>query len=109
MEYLTLQELCGLAGVTRRAVQGYEKAGLVSAAGKNKRGHLLYAVGTQDRIRQIRLLQRIGFSIREIGELMELPVDAFRMKVKERTEMLMEKKAEIDRLILEAARLMEKM
>ena len=34
----TLQELHMEYGVTRRAVQGYEKAGLVTASGKNKYG-----------------------------------------------------------------------
>lgn len=39
----TLHELCDELRVTRRVIQGYEKAGLVSATDKNKYGHLLYA------------------------------------------------------------------
>ena len=38
----TLHELCDALGVSRRAVQGYEKAGLVAPSGRNKYGHLLY-------------------------------------------------------------------
>ena len=34
MDDLLLRELCRLTGVTRRAVQGYEKEGLVSPSGK---------------------------------------------------------------------------
>ena len=109
MDYLTLHELCGLTGVTRRAVQGYEKACLVSAVGKNERGYLLYAADTQERIRQIRLFQQIGFSIREIRDLTDLSEEEFRKKLEDKTRRLMEKRTEIDQLILEAARLMERM
>ena len=42
MANLTLQEVCKFTGVSRRAIQGYEKAGLVSATERNERGHLLY-------------------------------------------------------------------
>ena len=37
-----LNEVCRDTGVSRRAVQGYENAGLVRATAKNKYGHLLY-------------------------------------------------------------------
>ena len=57
----TLHELRDELGVTRRVIhdgiQGYEKAGLVSATGKNKYGHLLYNEKAQERIVQIRMYQ----------------------------------------------------
>ena len=68
-----LRDVCAETGVTRRALQGYEKAGLVSAAGKNKYGYLLYDDAGIERIKQIRFLQRIGFSIREIRDLIDAP------------------------------------
>ena len=51
----TLREVCEQLGITRRVVQGYEKAGLVSASGRNKYGYLLYNAKVQKRISQIRL------------------------------------------------------
>lgn len=48
---MTLKEVCLLAKVSRRAIQGYEKAGLVSATGKNKRGYLLYDENAQKGLR----------------------------------------------------------
>ena len=48
----TLHEICDAVGVTRRAVQGYEKAGLVCATDRNKYGHLLYDEESQQRIAQ---------------------------------------------------------
>ena len=38
----TLRQVCTELNVSRRAVQGYEKAGLVAPSGKNKYGYLLY-------------------------------------------------------------------
>lgn len=42
MDELTLRQVCSVVNVSRRAVQGYEKMGLVSATNKNERGYLLY-------------------------------------------------------------------
>lgn len=53
MKDMTLREIYKTFGVSRRAVQGYEKAGLVSASSKNERGHLLYDEYSQKRIQQI--------------------------------------------------------
>lgn len=55
----TLRELCDELKVTRRVIQGYEKAGLVSATDKNKYGYLLYDEQAQERIVRIRLFQAL--------------------------------------------------
>ncbi len=39
---MMLREICREFEISRRTVQGYEKAGLVSASGRNKYGHLQY-------------------------------------------------------------------
>lgn len=52
MSEMTLQEVCNTVGVSRRAVQGYEKAGLVSATDRNKRGYLLYDEKAQEKIKK---------------------------------------------------------
>ena len=57
----TLREICQATGVTRRAIQGYEKAGLLKADGKNKYGHLLYNSDSEKRILNIYFYQKIGF------------------------------------------------
>lgn len=56
----TLNELCSSMGVSRRAVQGYEKAGLVAASDKNKYGYLLYDEEAQGKVKQIKLFQQAG-------------------------------------------------
>ena len=79
--------------VSRRAVQGYENAGLVSATGKNKYGHLLYDEEAQRRIKQIRLLQQLGFKVKEIKEIIDAPDEVLRKAVERQIESL---KAEIE-------------
>lgn len=68
-----LRDVCAETGVTRRAVQGYEKAGLVAPIGKNKYGYLLYDNAGVERVRTIRFFQKIGFSIKEIRNLIDAP------------------------------------
>lgn len=71
MEAKLLSEICADTGVSRRAIQGYEKAGLVTASGKNKYGYLLYDHEAEERISRIRFFQEIGFTIREIAAFID--------------------------------------
>ena len=64
---MTLREVCDTCNVSRRAVQGYEKAGLILASGKNEWGHLLYDKDSQERIRRIKRSLRFGVFIAEIA------------------------------------------
>lgn len=78
---ITLREVCKAEGVTRRAVQGYEQAGLVTPTGRNERGHLLYDQLEQEKIRQIKFFQEMGFSIKEIKELSEASKDVVKQMI----------------------------
>ena len=68
-----LKEVCREAGVSRRAVQGYENAGLVRATAKNKYGHLLYGELEEERIKRIKFFQDMGLSLKEIAVLIDAP------------------------------------
>ena len=92
-ETKSLSEVCSVLEVSRRAVQGYENAGLVSATGKNKYGHLLYDEDAQRRIKQIKLLQQLGFRVKEIKEIIDAPDEVLRKAVERQIESL---KAEIE-------------
>lgn len=71
MEKKTLREACEEAGVSRRAVQGYEKAGLVTSAGKDDLGRLLYDGDAVSRIKAVRFLQDVGLTVKEAAAFME--------------------------------------
>ena len=91
---ITLREVCKTTGVSRRAVQGYEQAGLVTPTGRNERGYLLYNKSEQEKIRQIKFFQEMGFSIREIKELSEAPKQVVKEVIERKIDMLWQ---EIDR------------
>ena len=85
---ITLRELCETVGVSRRAVQGYEQAGLVSPTGKNERGYLLYSESEQEKIKKIRFFQDMGFSLKEIKRLSVAPRHEVKDIIERRIEML---------------------
>lgn len=87
-ETKTLSEVCSVLKVSRRAVQGYENAGLVSATGKNKYGHLLYDEEAQWRIKQIRLLQQLGFRVKEIKDIIDAPAEVAAEAIKSQIEQM---------------------
>ena len=86
----TLKETCVELGVSRRAVQGYEAAGLVKATRKNKYGYLLYNQHARDRIEQIKFFQDLGFSIKEITILIDAPKEVLKLKLEEQVLKLTE-------------------
>ncbi len=92
-----LKEVCAELGVSRRAVQGYEAAGLVKATRKNKYGYLMYNQHAQERIELIKFFQELGFSIREISELIDAPREVLKLKLEEQVLKLAE---ELDRKAL---------
>lgn len=104
---MTLREVCDTLAVSRRAVQGYEKAGLVSATGKNERGYLLYDASTRERIERIKLFQQLGFSIREIKGIIDAPSDVLKPALEEQVEKLKEDSENIELLIEKAYSLIE--
>ena len=106
---MTLREVCTATNVTRRAVQGYEKAGLVQASGRTKRGYLLYNEETQERIRQIRLYQQLGFSIKEITEIIDAPNQVIKAALKVQVVKRQEQGENIEVLIRRAHELIEKL
>lgn len=75
MANMTLRELCQESGASRRAIQGYEKMGLVSPTSKNKYGYLIYDDAAQKRIKKIKMYQKIGLSLKEIVDTIDAPND----------------------------------
>ena len=103
----TLHEISEEIGVSRRAVQGYEKAGLVAATGKNKYGHLLYDEYSLKRIEQIKLYQQFGFSIREICELIDAPKEVIKSALEAQVLKMKEDRVRLDELIKKAYELID--
>ena len=95
MSELTLREVCKIVGVTRRAIQGYEKIGMVQSTGKNKYGYLLYDDVAVNKIRTIKKYRDMGFSVKEVKEYLESKEDKQQEMIKARIRCM---KLEIVRL-----------
>ena len=102
----TLSEICRSLGVSRKVIQGYEKHGFVKSCGKNRYGHLVYDSESIDRITEIRFYQYLGFSLKEIENVLDADekkrIDLLSKKDKQHEEHikdLKEKQAFIRRLI----------
>lgn len=100
---MTLREICETLGVSRRALQGYEKAGLVTASGRNKYGHLLYDKDAEMRIAQIKFYQQPGFTIKEITRIIDAPEAELRSALEQRVQKLREEKTDWSAVILKEA------
>lgn len=108
MDTMTLREVCNSLGISRRTVQGYEKAGLVTPTGKNERGYLLYDEDARKRIEAVRLYQQMGFTRRQIAEIIDAPGAVRKAALERQLVCLKEKKEDVEVLIQEVYRLIEK-
>ncbi len=103
---LTIGRVAAEAGVGVETVRFYERKGLIEQPEKPAFGHRHYAVETVARIRFIRRAKELGFTLKEIAELLELRMDPGKSCAEVRARALA-KLADIDRRI-EALRRMRR-
>lgn len=72
MKGLTISQVASQAGVKVETVKFYERRGLVEQPPRPASGYRTYPTQTVARIRFIRRAQELGFSLKEIGELLGL-------------------------------------
>ena len=72
---LTIGKVARAAGVGVETVRFYERKGLVPRPKKPERGFRVYSPEIVTRIRFIRAAQQLGFSLREVSELLSLRAD----------------------------------
>lgn len=109
MKMMSLRTMYETLGLSRRVIQGYEKAGLLKPTGKNKYGHLLYDDVAFRRVKEIRFLQQLGFQLKEIKELIDAPKEVMKEALKRRLGELESEKESLGRLIQEAYEYMERL
>jgi len=71
-EDLTIGRLARAAGVNIETIRYYQRIGLLDEPSKPIQGYRKYPVESTDRIKFIKRAQQLGFSLREIQELIEL-------------------------------------
>jgi len=72
---LTIGQVAKAAGVNVETIRYYERRGLIPRPPRRASGYRQYSEDTIKRIRFIRHAKELGFSLKEIGELLSLRVD----------------------------------
>lgn len=75
MSTLTRGMVAERAGVNSETVRYYEQRGLIPTPARSKAGYRLYTEDYIERIRFIKRVQELGFSLIEADELLSLRVD----------------------------------
>ena len=69
---MRIGEVAQRAGVTPRTIRHYESLGLLSPGERQGHGHHYYSEETVARLTKIDQLKRLGLSLEEIGEVIDL-------------------------------------
>lgn len=72
MRSLTIGRLAREAGINLETVRYYERQGLLPKAPRSASGYRLFPIDATRRLRFIRRAQELGFSLKEIRELLAL-------------------------------------
>ena len=104
MTKLTIGQVARQAGIGVETVRFYEREGLLQQPERRLSGYREYTLHAVTRLRFIKQAQRLGFTLREIKELLALQLDpaATRSQVRQQAEA---KVADIDQRIRELKRM----
>jgi len=104
METLSIGQVAQRAGVGVETVRFYEREGLLEEPPRRASGYRQYSEQVVTRLHFIKRAQKLGFSLKEISELLLLRVDAQTScdEVRQRTEA---KLAEVERKLVELQRM----
>ncbi len=75
MTAMTIGQLAKSASVGVETIRFYERKGLIEQPPKPRTGYRRYAAELVQRIRFIRQAQELGFSLREVAELLAISAD----------------------------------
>ncbi|RMG25321.1 MAG: MerR family transcriptional regulator [Methanobacteriota archaeon] len=104
MKALTVGKLAKLAGVNVETIRYYERIGVLPRPVRRESGYRMYSEEDVRRINFIKHAQQLGFSLKEIKELLELRIDArtscdqVRIQAEEKIKMVKQKIATLRRI-----------
>jgi MerR family mercuric resistance operon transcriptional regulator len=104
MQALTIGEVAKAADIDVETVRFYEREGLIEQPPRRPSGYRQYAPDIVRRLRFIRRAKDLGFTLKEIGGLLDLRVDPARSCAEVRS-LAKAKMADIEAKLLDLARI----
>jgi MerR family mercuric resistance operon transcriptional regulator len=101
---LTIGEVAKAADVSVETVRFYEREGLIPQPARRRSGYRQYGPDAVRRLRFIRRAKDLGFTLKEIGELLDLRVDPRRSCAEVRA-LAKAKMADVEAKMLDLARI----
>lgn len=96
---MTVNEVSKLTGVSIRALQYYDKIGLLSPAGYTESGYRLYDDAALEMLQQILLFRELEFPLKEIRKIISSPDFDKKKALEEQITLLTMKKEHLENLI----------
>ncbi|GAA4834491.1 MerR family transcriptional regulator [Paenibacillus vulneris] len=98
MTYKT-KEVADLAGISVRTLHHYDEIGLLSPDSVNEAGYRTYTDRELERLQQILFFREIGFSLKEIKDILDHPHFDRKEALESHRELLLEKRRRLDSII----------
>ena len=95
----TVGQVAVLAGVTVRTLHHYDRVGLLVPSQRSEQGYRLYDYGDLERLRQIRLLRELRFSLDAIGQMLDATAYDRRSALVGQRELLKERQQRTETII----------
>lgn len=76
MDSLTISQVAKRAEVNIQTIRYYERQGLLAPTSRNEAAYRIFSAESVRRIRFIKRAQELGFSLKEIKDLLSLRIDA---------------------------------
>lgn len=99
MKPMTVKEASKLTGVTVRALQYYDKLGLLPPAARTEAGYRLYDDAALERLEQILLFRELEFPLKDIKAILDAPNYDRGQALERQIELLRLKKEHLEDLI----------
>ena len=96
---MTVHQVSKLTGVTVRALQYYDRIGLLPPASCTEAGYRLYDDAALERLQQIMLFRELEFSLRDIRTILDSPDFDRKKALAQQAELLELKRERLDGLI----------
>ncbi len=105
---MTVHEVSALTGVTVRALQYYDRLGLLSPAARSEAGYRLYDDAALERLQQIMFFRELEFPLRDIRRILSSPDFDRDKALAQQIELLTLRREHLDKLIALARAIREK-